>query len=55
MIQVFIKGATRPCHTAPTAQDIVVFLIQHNYIILTDTRCPDGTRKVVVDRPKETV
>ena len=41
MIQVFIKGATRPCHTAPTAQDIVVFLIQHNYIILTDNNLSD--------------
>lgn len=53
MIQVFIKGATRPCHTAPTAQDIIVFLIQHNYVILTDERRADGTRKVTVDRPKE--
>ena len=55
VIQVFIQGATRPCYTAPTAHGVIVFLIQHNYVILTDERRADGTRKVTVDRPKETV
>lgn len=55
MIRVFIVGALRPCLVTTEPNEVVMFLIQHNYVLVTDARHPNGDRRIVVDRPKETV